>query len=463
MPKARRIAQATVLFLIFATVFSIFPVSAEEAALPSTEEATAVYFYHLETESLICEKNIDLVVNAGSTAKIMAGLIFCERLGNHTADTVYITEDMIKNASGYRLKLQAGDTLTVEQLLYAALCSSYNDACDVLACFIAGSKDDFAKLMNERAKELGAASTTFTDPSGIDDNSLTTASDMAKIARAAYQNELYMKITSTARYEFPATQKMDERTIHNRNALIASNTTTLYYNSKCKGLNAGYTDRAGSCVVTVASNGQESYLCIVLGAPDTDTQNFGYIVANRIIDWVYKTYSYMEVISPDTVVCKIPVTVSDLTSEVEVKTKESLSCYLPAGLEIGKDITYSIRLIRTTLEAPVTEGEQVGYVAILWNGKTLGTVPLYTAGSAERSSFMSNLKSIQALTQNRMFRAGAVFFIVVLAGWIVAECLVIRHRRHKWDKYFSMKMTPTPDTFRKKESSKKSLTKNGRR
>ena len=450
MQRTRRLAQFLALLLVAITIFSILPMSAEEAAIPSTEEATAVYFYHLESESVISQKNADTVINAGSTAKIMAGLIFCEQLAHRTADTVYITDEMVASAAGYRIKLTSGDILTVEQLLYAALCSSYNDAYDALACFVGGTKATFVEMMNTRAKELGAKHTTFTDASGIDDSSLTTARDMAKIARAASQNELYMRITSTTRYEFLATDKLERRTIHNRNALIASNTTTLYYNGKCRGLNAGYTDRAGSCVVTVATNGRESYLCIVMGAPDTETENFGYTVANRLINWVYNTYTYMEVISPDDVVCKIPVTVSDLTSEVEVKAHESLSCYLPTGSEIGKDIIYSIRLTHTTLEAPVTEGEHVGYVAILWNGKTLGTVPLYTAGTAERSSFVSSLKSIQSLTQSRVFRASAIFFAVSLAAWITVECILVRYRRHKWDKYFSMKMAPTPDAFKKK-------------
>ncbi len=452
MPKARIAAFFLGLVLLFTALSPVASAEGESLSPPSVEKAAAVYFYHPETDAVIVEKNAQSVINAGSTAKILSGLIFCEVLGNRTADPVYITEDMTKGALGYRLKLQAGDTLTVEQLLYAALCSSYNDAYAALAVYIAGSTDAFVTQMNARAKELGAKNSVFTDPSGIDDGSLTSALDLSKIALAASQNALYMTVTSTARYRLEETQYLDAQTLHNRNALIASNTTTKYYNAKCRGMNAGYTDRGGSCVVTLADNGSERYLCIVMGAPEEDTVNYGYTVANSLIDWVYKTYRYMEVISPDTVICTVPVTVSDLTDHVEVKTHDSLSCYLPAGLELGVDITYSIRLTHTTLEAPVTEGEQIGYVAILWNGKTLGTVPLYTAGSAERSSFVSSLKSIRSLTQGRAFVAGAVFFAIGLAAWITAECIVKRRRHRKWDKYFSMKMTPTPDVFKPKNN-----------
>ncbi len=446
----------TALFLVLSLLLTLLSpvVSATEdvTAPPSIDDANAVYFYHVESDSVVVEKNAGLVVSAGSTVKVMSGLIFCEVLTNRTAETVYITEEMTMGLSGYyRLKLKAGDMLTVEQLLYAALCGGYNDAYQALATYISGSLDTFVQRMNTRAQELGMQNTVYTDVHGLDDASLTTAIDLSRLASAASQNEQFMKITSTARYALQETQYLNAQTIHNRNALIASNTTTQYYNGKCRGMNAGYTARGGNCVITLANNGRESYLCIVMGALEKDDTNHGYLAVNRLVDWVYKTYTYVEVISPDTVICTVPVTVSDLTDAVEVKTRESLSCYLPAGLELGRDVTYSIRLTHTTLEAPVREGEQVGYVAILWEGKTLGTVPLYTAGSAERSTFISSLLSMQALTQDRVFVSGFLFFSVVLTAWIAAECIIKRRRRKKWDKYFSMKLNPSPDLFEKKQ------------
>ena len=452
MTKRQKIAWALVLTLLLALLSPITSSAEDIAAPPSVDDANAVYFYHVESESVVVEKNAQLVVSAGSTVKVMSGLIFCEVLADYATYEVQITESMTAGLDGFfRLKLEAGDTLTVEQLLYAALCGGYNDAYQALAVYVAGSLDAFVLRMNAKAQELGMAGTVYTDVHGLDDASLTTAADLARLASAASQNEQFMKITSTARYALAETHSLRAQTIHNRNALISSNSTTQYHNGKCRGMNAGYTARSGNCVMTLADNGRERYLCIVMGAVDEDNANHGYLAVNRLVDWVYKTYTYMEVISSDTVICTVPVTVSDLTSEVEVKTRESLSCYLPAGLELGRDVTYSIRLTHTTLEAPVREGEQVGYVAVLWNGRTLGTVPLYTAGSAERSSFISSLLSMQALTQNRVFVAGFLFFAVVLTAWITAECIIKQRRRKKWDKYFSMKMSPTPDLFEKKQ------------
>ena len=445
--------KRTILLCLLSMLLPIFgvSVSADLPALPSLDGANAVYFAHVESGSVVCEKNSAQQVAAGSSVKVMSGLLLCEHLGNRQNETVTVTEDMVIDSYGYRLYIEAGDTISVGQLLYAAVCGSYNDAYDVLACYVAGSKNAFVALMNQRAATLGASQTLFTDPSGIDDSSRTTAADMGKIALAASKNALYMEINSTVRYAFRATELLPDKTVYNPNALLSSSTTVGYTNSRCHGMSAGQTTLGGACVVTLADNGEEQYISVVLGGSVTETENHAYLLTNRIIGWVYASYTYMEVISPDTELCSIPVTVSDVTPELDVRVKESCFLYLPKSYEIGKDIVYSIRLINDELEAPVDDGAFVGYVAILQEGQTLTTLPLYTVGSAERSEFISSMNSIQEITTSRAFVAGAIFFVVVLTGWIVTETVIIRRRRHKWDKYFSMKMSPLPFDEKKKK------------
>ena len=151
----------------------------------------------------------------------------------------------------------------------------------------------------------------------------------------------------------------------------------------------------------------------------------------------------MDILTPDTVICTIPVTVSDMVTEVEVKTDQTLTAYLPSTATVGKEITYSIRLMHTELEAPVEVGIFVGYVAVLYNGEIIDTLPLYTASTAERSSFVSSLKAISALFESRRVVAGCIFFVVVLVAWITAEALWIRHNHRRWNKYFSSKIDTT--------------------
>lgn len=425
------------------------PASAQEPLPPALEEADAAYLYHMESGAVLASKNETAQIAAGSTVKVMAGLLACEALADHLEESVFITPEMLEFTAGRRFHIEEGDEYTVKQLLYLALCGSYNDAYDVLACVIAGSLKDYVSQMNDRAKEWGLSSTYFSDASGVDDNSTTTAEEMATVAIAAYKNDLYMQITSTARYQSPATVLMSAKTVSNRNALIYSTETTAYHNDKCRGMSAGNTQRAGSCVVTAATNGTDSYVCVVMGGEQTDEKDFGYLLVNRLINWVYDAYTHMEVLTPDTLICTLPVSVSDLTAEVEVRTKDTLSCYLPTGVTVGEELTFSVRLFYSALEAPVQEGLMVGYVAVMYQGKTVGTLPIYTAQAAERSSFISSMKSIRALLQNRAFCAGAIFFVLTLTAWIVTEYVLLQRRRHKWDKYFSMKMNPSPTAIPK--------------
>lgn len=439
------------MWLVIALVLSVIalcvPTSAQTAEFPDTPEAKAVYFYHMESRRCIGAKAEKQILPAGSTLKIVSGLIACERLEGQLQDEIVITEDMLRNSSGYRYRMKAGEIYTVEQLLYLAVCGSYNDAFDVLAYLIGeGDTQAFVAMMNQKAAELGAADTAATDPTGIGDNSLTTAEDLFRISLAASENTLYMQICGSEFYDLP------DKRIYNRNALISSAADTRYYNSKCSGMSAGTTQLGGASVITLAQSGNDRYLCVVLGAAEEEGDNgevYSYVVANRLIQWGYENYTYLEVLSPDTVICSIPVTVSDLTDTVDVSPAESLFLYLPSQTELGRDVTFSIRLMYEALEAPVHEGMHVGYVAVVYQGEILGTASLFTVGSAERSSFVSQLMKIQSLTQSRKVRAGGIFFLAATAGWLLTGFFLQRRRRHKWDKYFSHKID-MPETLLKR-------------
>ncbi len=441
MAQIKRIILAFCL-LAALLVCGIPKVSAErsEKTVPSMAEASAVYFYHLESGQLIGGKNETRQLPAGSTVKVLSGLLACERLESLLAETVEITQDMIANSSGNQYRLQAGELYTVEELLYLALCGSYNDAYDVLA-YLAGGGDlsQFIAMMNQRAQELGTQNTHVQDVSGVADNSLTTAEDLFLIARAAVENPLYMRLTSAESYIL-----LSGHRIYNRNALISRGWDSRYYNHLCRGLSAGTTTLGGCSLVTLAQSGNDRYICVVLGgmegAEQENPQNYAYIIANRLIKWGFDNYRYVEVLSPEKELCTIGVKVSDVTSELSVRPTESLYFYLPADVDPERDLTYSIRLLYDELEAPVTDGMHVGYVAVSYEGRIIGTVNLCTVGGAERSGFVNRLMQIKNLTENRGILAGGIFFLAAIVAWILTEYFLARHRRHKWDKYFSQKI-----------------------
>ena len=426
--------------MMLAPLFS-FGIRAEAVSSPSLENASAVYLHHIESDTTVLTKSENESVGAGASVKVLSGLLLCEMLADQMDAEIYIDAELMDQLpafTGRSLHIESGDNVTVKELLYAALCGSYNDAFYLLGAYATSSTESFVERMNTRAKEIGCVNSIFEDPTGIVDGSRTSAADMARIAMVAYQNETYMQFCNTVSHPF-SSMKL-QKTIYNRNALICSYDTPKYYNKYCTGMSAGTTAKDGNSVITVAKHENETYISVVLGGKEIEGVEFGYRITNYMIDWVYKNFSYVEIISPETEICTIPVTVSDFTNELTVRTNETLYAYLPAGLEIGKDITYSIRLTNTSLEAPVSENAFVGFVAIMYGERVLGTVRLFTTEGAERSGVVSSLQNIQALTSDRAVLSGIIFFVLAISGWLLTEYLMIRRRRQKWDKYFSSKM-----------------------
>lgn len=429
--------------------------SAEEINPPSMEESTAAYLKHLESDMVVASKSENFALGAGSTVKIMAGLLICEKLSAYLQEPIEITEELYKaipKTHGRSLKLVVGEDVTIENLLWAAICGSYNDAYYVLATLASGSPEAFVAEMNARATALGLSNTVFEDVTGIIDGSRTTAEEIAQIALVAYQNPDYMALCSERSFYFFSSEK--SLTLYNNNKLVSPDQDQKYYNKKCVGISAGSTTRDGNCVVTIAKQNDQTYVCVVMGGKEADGIEFGYRIANRLVDWVFSTYTYMQVLTPNTKICTLDVTVSDTASTVDVIVKESLSAYLPRGLELGKDVIYSIRLTETELEAPVAKDQFVGYVAVLYEGRVLGTAPLYTAGEASRSSIGDGLGAIRSWLEHRAVIAGIIFFVVCVTAYVVVEYILNCRRHNRWDRYFSDKVE-LPDYMRTPSRSKK--------
>ena len=427
---------------LLAAVLCLLPLltvaaSGETAALPALDSADAVYLLHAESGRVVGRKSENSRVPAGASVKLLSGLVACERLGNSLDQTVIIREEMLVSG-GQRYKLEVGEEYTLREILLLALCGSYNDAYDVIASCVgnggtAGAAN-FVALLNARAVELGATATYIGDPSGVGDNSHTTAADLSRIALAAMKNPLYLSFAGLRSGEMS-----DGTVVLNRNRLITdSQSGSIRYTGMC----VGNTNNAGVTLVALAQKENDSYLAVLMNPKDEEgkaSENAAYSLARSLVRWGYANYTNLEVLSPKTKVCTVPVTVSDLVDAVNVRPSESLFAYLPVGCEVGREVRLSIRLSVDELEAPVAEGTPVGFVAAVYNGQVIGTVPLETAESADRSGFMSRLLSVRNLTKSRKAKAGVVFFAVCMAVWIGGE-VYLRHRtRAQWNRYYSSK------------------------
>lgn len=444
MQKKHALRKLTGLLLAVLCLLPLLTVTAhgETSALPALDSADAVYLLHVESGRVMGRKSENTRVPAGASVKLLSGLVACERLGNSLDRTVIIREEMLISG-GLRYKLEAGDEYSLRDILLLALCGSYNDAYDVIAYCVgnggsAGTAESatagYVALLNARAKELGATATYIGDPTGVGDNSYTTAADLSRIALAAMKNDIYLSFVGLRNGETD-----DGKTFLNRNRLITdSQSGGVQYAGMC----VGETNNAGVTLVALAKKANDSYLLVLLDPKDEEgaaSETAAYRLARSLVRWGYANYTNLEVLSPKTKVCTVPVTVSDMVDAVDVRPAESLYAYLPVGSEVGKDVFLSIRLSVDELEAPVAEGMPVGFVAAVYAGQVIGTVPLETAESAERSDFVSRLLSVRNLTKSRRAKASVIFFVVCMALWIGVEVYLRRRTKAQWNRYYSSK------------------------
>ena len=158
-----------------------------------------------------------------------------------------------------------GEQITVRDTLYGLMLESANDSAVALAKMISGSVSDFAVLMNAKAQELGALNSNFVNPNGLhEDEHLSTAYDMAMIAKYAMENPVFRDYVATYQYTVAATNMQETRYLYNTNRLLYDNINKVYVDRilrGCKyegvtGIKTGYTSKAGGCLVAGAKRGE---------------------------------------------------------------------------------------------------------------------------------------------------------------------------------------------------------------
>lgn len=212
------------------------------------------------------EKNADEKMYPASTTKLLTAILAIEHCDLN--DVVTITYDMTSRvpASYTTAYLRPGEKVTVEELLNVLLIPSANDAGFALAIHISGSVDEFAKLMNEKAAQIGCTNSNFTNPSGIHDvNHYSTARDMSKIGICAMNYPQIANIVCKTSYTLHE-NKYNARTFTTTNSLIKPAEKTYY--EFATGMKTGFTQQAGSCLIASAKKENMEFLAVILDAPE---------------------------------------------------------------------------------------------------------------------------------------------------------------------------------------------------
>lgn len=250
------------IFWIIAVILVSFPriVHAEEIDL----KAKAAILIDAETGQVLYEKNAHQQRYPASITKIMTTYLAVEYGKMEDILTASDTAIDAVPRNTTHIALNYGETLSVQDALYASMLVSANETCNVLAEYISGSMEKFADLMNETANLAGAVNTHFNNANGLpDENHRTTAYDMAMITRYAMKNEKWNQLFKTESYAMPATNMNDERQFVNGHQMLLS-TSDNYYKYAIGG-KIGWTGDAQYTMVTVAQKDGMTLIAVILG------------------------------------------------------------------------------------------------------------------------------------------------------------------------------------------------------
>lgn len=347
------------LIIITALIFSLLTIFAfgQESNHKISISARSAALYQPETDTFLYLKNSNNTMPMASTTKIMTALIATERA--QLSDVVIIDKNAvgIEGSSAY---LKEGEKLTMEELLYALLLQSANDAAVAIAYHIGGDLQRFVSLMNDKAESLGLKNTHFTNPHGLDNEEhYTTAEDLAKIAAEALKNETFRTIASTYKKTFSSAER--SRTYVNHNKLLR-----MY--DGCIGIKTGFTKRSGRCLVSAAERDGLSFISVTLDAPSDWSDH------KKMLDLGYDTMEKV-VLSQENEYCyKIPV-INGENDSLRVINSDELSIIT----EKTKNTPESrVKLVRYAI-APINEGDILGEVIFTTEGKEVGRINLVAA------------------------------------------------------------------------------------
>lgn len=258
-----------------------------------------------ETGKILYKKNIDKKMYPASTTKILTAILAIEKCDLN--ESVIASKEAVRSIkTGYsNAAIQVGESFTVEELLKVLMVHSANEAGNILAEHISGSVEEFAKLMNVKAKEIGCENSNFVNPHGMhEDNHYTTAYDLALIGRYAMQNEKFRQIVSTMECSLPNTElwteehsdRYGERKFYNTNDLMLSN--SKHYYPYVTGIKSGYTTPAKNCLVTGSNRYGFELVCVVLHAETTELgESARNVDTINLLEYGYKNFNKEDIIS----------------------------------------------------------------------------------------------------------------------------------------------------------------------
>lgn len=342
----------------------------------------------MDSGRVLWGKNENEPMTMASTTKIMTAILVLE---NGNMDDVVTVSKRAASAPEVNMNLRTGETHRLEDLLYAMMLKSYNDAAVAAAEHVGGSVEKFCQMMTDKAKEIGAKNTVFASPNGLDSNldfsqHHSTAYDMALITRYALKNPAFVKIITTKEVTIPLKGGNDKSYyIPNADRFL-----TMYEGAF--GVKTGFTNKAGQCFVGAAKKGDRILISVVLASGwGTAGKEQKWKDTKKIMDYGFENFEMGTVAEKGTQIEQSIFINGSKTKEIQAEFEEGMHMLL--NKNVKETIETRIQL-PTELNAPVKKGQKIGEAEIFIDGEYIGNIALISTGEAQSYDLKKTIKGL---------------------------------------------------------------------
>ena len=354
-------------------------VYAEEIEEPRNLYAQAAVLMDAESGRILFEKNGQEVLAMASTTKIMTCIIALEQ-GN--LEGVVKASELAASQPKVHLGMRTGEEFRLEDLLYSLMLESHNDSAVAIAEHIGGSVEEFAKLMNAKAKELGCQNTHFITPNGLDETDetgmhATTASELARIMSYCImespKKEEFLSITSMPSHSFSNVEGSHTFGCSNHNSFL--NMMEGAISGK-----TGFTGKAGYCYVGALERDGRTFVVALLACGWPNNKNYKWKDTVKLMEYALENYTYRDVeqnIELPSVVVEDGIPESgrlfdEAYAKLEVNYGDEATEFL-----LRKDESLDSKVeMYDTLVAPLNQGECIGKLVYSLNGEVVKEYPI---------------------------------------------------------------------------------------
>ena len=385
LSKIIKQVMAIILCLIM-LLCPVFYVSANGSQEPNGLYSVGAVLMDGESGRVLFGKNTDVAYAMASTTKIMTCILALE-LGR--SEQIVSFSDYAASMPDVQLNAKAGEQYYLKDLLYSTMLESHNDSAVAVAEAVAGSVEEFTKLMNKKAEEIGCNQTHFVTPNGLDGENeggmhQTTAKELAMIMRycmnVSYKAKEFLKITGTKMYEFQELNGKRYVSCRNHNALLEN------YEGALTG-KTGFTGKAGYCYTGAVKQGDRTMIIALLGSGWYPNKSYKWKDAVRLLDYGFENFQYKNIGKDIWDFSEITV-IGGMKEQIKIKTDATEFSYL-----LGEEEHIKCKIVfKKEIHAPVTKDSVIGTISYELDGKVIEKFSIYTDESVDRATFWNKAK-----------------------------------------------------------------------